>query len=377
MRLLLDNNLSPRLVDVLAKDGWDVGPRRLARASCGERPSRPPDRPRRRPDTRQRGHRLRDTAGRVPRTRSVCGARATGDRPPGRAARRPAACQPPAGRRGPPTRQHRRHRRRLVAYPAPAHRLTTRRCSRPRADRCGAREGSSGRCPRWGSNPHWDPFKGPASAGWATGAEEASVGTARSHTRLVHDTAVGTVSRPDPDARVRTSTTPSAAALHLSVAVAPAAHASAVAGVAPVGDPRPEGAGAAATEAASVTVACRAGLHARPPSGRVGGAVTGHTQCDMRYVRLDRGVRLSGHRLPEPPQGLQLPLPEQVLHFVVTQLPFFPRPLHTRHRPPPLQASHFFFAMADPSAERVRCRHTRAPKGSATPLRNVRGVVSL
>ena len=26
-------------------------------------------------------------------------------------------------------------------------------------------------CPRWGSNPHWDPFKGPASAGWATGAE--------------------------------------------------------------------------------------------------------------------------------------------------------------------------------------------------------------
>ena len=25
-------------------------------------------------------------------------------------------------------------------------------------------------CPRWVSNPHWDPFKGPASAGWATGA---------------------------------------------------------------------------------------------------------------------------------------------------------------------------------------------------------------
>ncbi len=25
-------------------------------------------------------------------------------------------------------------------------------------------------CPRWESNPHWDPFKGPASAGWATGA---------------------------------------------------------------------------------------------------------------------------------------------------------------------------------------------------------------
>ena len=24
MRLLLDNNLSPRLVDVLAKEGWDV-----------------------------------------------------------------------------------------------------------------------------------------------------------------------------------------------------------------------------------------------------------------------------------------------------------------------------------------------------------------
>ncbi len=27
-----------------------------------------------------------------------------------------------------------------------------------------------GRCPRWESNPHCDPFKGPASAGWATGA---------------------------------------------------------------------------------------------------------------------------------------------------------------------------------------------------------------
>ena len=26
------------------------------------------------------------------------------------------------------------------------------------------------RCPRWDSNPRWDPFKGPASADWATGA---------------------------------------------------------------------------------------------------------------------------------------------------------------------------------------------------------------
>src|SRR6476619_7911582 len=26
-------------------------------------------------------------------------------------------------------------------------------------------------CPRWESNPHWDPFKGPASADWATGAQ--------------------------------------------------------------------------------------------------------------------------------------------------------------------------------------------------------------
>lgn len=26
------------------------------------------------------------------------------------------------------------------------------------------------RCPRWGSNPHCGPFKGPASADWATGA---------------------------------------------------------------------------------------------------------------------------------------------------------------------------------------------------------------
>jgi hypothetical protein len=107
------------------------------------------------------------------------------------------------------------------------------------------------------------------------------------------------------------------------------------------------------------------------------GAVTGHTQCDMRYFRLDRGVRLSGHRLPEPPQGLQLPLPEQVLHFVVTQLPFFPLPLHTRHIPLPLHAAHSFFAMADPSAERARCPSHPCSKGSATPLRNVRGVVSL
>jgi len=72
------------------------------------------------------------------------------------------------------------------------------------------------------------------------------------------DTAVADL---DPDACARISTAPSAAALHLSVAVAPAAHTSAVAGVAPVGDPRPEGSGAAAAEAASVTVACRAGLH--------------------------------------------------------------------------------------------------------------------
>jgi hypothetical protein len=72
------------------------------------------------------------------------------------------------------------------------------------------------------------------------------------------DTAVADL---DPMSGARNSAAPSAAALHLSVAVAPAAHTSAVAGVAPVGDPRPEGSGAAAAEAASVTVACRAGLH--------------------------------------------------------------------------------------------------------------------
>jgi hypothetical protein len=72
------------------------------------------------------------------------------------------------------------------------------------------------------------------------------------------DTAVADL---DPMSGARNSAAPSAAALHMSVAVAPTAHASAVAGVAPVGDPRAEGAGAAAAEAASVTVACRAGLH--------------------------------------------------------------------------------------------------------------------
>ena len=51
------------------------------------------------------------------------------------------------------------------------------------------------------------------------------------------------------------------AALDLAAAVAPAAHAPATAGVAAVRDPLSEGAGAAATEAATVTVACRAGLH--------------------------------------------------------------------------------------------------------------------
>ena len=50
-------------------------------------------------------------------------------------------------------------------------------------------------------------------------------------------------------------------ALDLAAAVAPAAHTPATAGVAAVCDPLPEGAGAAATEAATVTVACRAGLH--------------------------------------------------------------------------------------------------------------------
>ena len=69
----------------------------------------------------------------------------------------------------------------------------------------------------------------------------------------------------------------SRALLDLAGAAAPAAHAPAVAGVAAVGDPRSDRAGAAAAEAASVTVACRTGLHvARPPSGRVRGAVTGH-----------------------------------------------------------------------------------------------------
>jgi len=72
-------------------------------------------------------------------------------------------------------------------------------------------------------------------------------------------------------------------ALHLAAAVAPAAHAAAVAGVAPVGDPLPEGAGAAAAEAAAVSVARRAGLHGLTTFRSCRGAVTGHTQCDMRY----------------------------------------------------------------------------------------------
>jgi hypothetical protein len=162
------------------------------------------------------------------------------------------------------------------------------------------------RCPRWGSNPHWDPFKGPASAGWATGAEEASVGTAARcldaasivvPVRSACDrqpTACRTADHPQwtcrngdhrhasddaVDERVtagarqsvlrrarrrqRRSPAPAAArtALDLATAVAPAAHPPAVAGVAAVCDPLPEGAGAAATEAATVTVACRAGLH--------------------------------------------------------------------------------------------------------------------
>jgi predicted nuclease of predicted toxin-antitoxin system len=36
VRLLLDNNLSPRLVDVLAKDGWDV-----VHVGCWPRPTNP------------------------------------------------------------------------------------------------------------------------------------------------------------------------------------------------------------------------------------------------------------------------------------------------------------------------------------------------
>ena len=48
----------------------------------------------------------------------------------------------------------------------------TRRARQERVDAGQRRvEGCASRCPRWGSNPHWDPFKGPASAGWATGAE--------------------------------------------------------------------------------------------------------------------------------------------------------------------------------------------------------------
>ena len=40
MRLLLDNNLSPRLVDVLAKDGWDVV--HVGCFAASDRSSRPP-----------------------------------------------------------------------------------------------------------------------------------------------------------------------------------------------------------------------------------------------------------------------------------------------------------------------------------------------
>ena len=92
--------------------------------------------------------------------------------------------------------------------------------------------------------------------------------------------------------RVARGTAPAiASALDLAAAAAPAAHAPAVAGVAAVGDPRSDRAGAAAAEAAAVTVACRTGLHvARPPSGRVRGAVTGHTQCDRRYNAPHPGV---------------------------------------------------------------------------------------
>jgi hypothetical protein len=56
------------------------------------------------------------------------------------------------------------------------------------------------RCPRWDSNPHSNPFKGLASAGWATGAAgsslridadgHAAVGTGlRSHARGAAGTA--------------------------------------------------------------------------------------------------------------------------------------------------------------------------------------------
>src|SRR3954452_4149077 len=64
-------------------------------------------------------------------------------------------------------------------------------------------------------------------------------------------------------AGIRPSATPAVAArpLDLTAAVAPTAQAAAAAGIAAVSDPLPESAGAAAAEAAALSVARRTGLH--------------------------------------------------------------------------------------------------------------------
>jgi hypothetical protein len=106
------------------------------------------------------------------------------------------------------------------------------------------------------------------------------------------------------------------------------------------------------------------------------GAVTGHTQCDTRYLRRE-GWRVEPYLRPAPPQGPQLPLPPQVPHFEVTHVPFRPLPLQTQHRPLPLQAAHGFFATIDPSGRTGVLYITAVLEGRVALLPSVPLVVNL
>jgi hypothetical protein len=99
MRLLLDNNLSPRLVELLTLEGWDVAHvRALGLRAATDKVVL---------EAARNDHRVLVSAD------TDFGALLA------------ASHDPPPGRGGPPTGQHRRDRGRHAPDPPPAHRLNT------------------------------------------------------------------------------------------------------------------------------------------------------------------------------------------------------------------------------------------------------------
>ena len=124
MRLLLDNNLSPRLVDLLTLAGWDVAHvRALGLRAATDKVVL---------EAARNEHRVLVSA---ELTSGRCSPPPTIPAPPSCSSAAWSGAgggvgwhsdrEPPSGRGGPPAGQHRRDRGRQAADPPPAHRLNT------------------------------------------------------------------------------------------------------------------------------------------------------------------------------------------------------------------------------------------------------------